>query len=187
MIVAFTIALISGLAQAPSAPEGMVSYVFEFTDVAKDPLYALADPDKITKSRFTVYKEEPWNRRIVPVQIKLHDLSNAEKEVGYTTRMKAAWKANGGVQLTDDPNSPWVLKEELALMKKAEILAQPVSISDSQAVQVAPEVELVTPDTVQLGALEQYWRHGLIGFIALILIILVIRWGFFSEVWLGVD
>jgi hypothetical protein len=188
MIVALTIALIAGLSQAPAAPETLDPYIFTFSDGTPD-LYALADSDDFAKGRYFVLEEQPWNRANISREIIKHKLSDTPQEGGasYRAHMKVQWEANGGMQLGDTPDSPWVLKSEYELMQKAQALAQPVVI-DTAPLAIAPLApELVTADTVEVGFMAQWWRHILILGAVLVLSLVLIRWGFFAQVWLGVQ
>jgi len=180
----------AGLAQAPSTPVGAVPYVFELNN-PEETVHALVKPEDLSKSRIPVTIEEPWNRILIPRLILKHKLKidpYPEELHTYRLRMKNAWKSNGGMQLGNAPNSPWVLKDEYELMQRASAMSQPpiVEVKPEPAPEVRPQKPQVTIETVEVDFMAQWGLHVFIGIVTLVLIGFVIRWGFFSQVWLGV-
>lgn len=189
MIVALTLTLFAGLAQSPMAPEGVEPYVFVFSSDPNTEVFALVNTAHLPKSRFLVYKEEPWLRRLTPMEIVKHRLSESypEDKFTYRSRMKAEWLAHSATQIGESKDSPWLLNSEYDLMKRATVLSLPPAFEENLESVASPQGAPVTVNTVEVGMLAQWWLHGLIVIGTLIAIVLVIRWGFFSQVWLGVD
>lgn len=175
----------SGLAQAPSAPPGTVPYVFELKASA-EVVHALVNPTDLSKRRYFVFIEEPWHRSITRREITKSALSEdpyPDEGATYRNRIKSMWLANGGVKVGEH----WVLKSEYALMQRASAMGQVRALETTARSTAVPVKTLATVETVEVGFLKQWGVHGIIGLVVLIAAGLVIRWGFFSEVWLGVD
>ncbi len=121
-MIAATLALAAALTQHSPAVDGMVPYMFTFKN--GDPvLYAYVDPAHLDRVSIPVRIDEPWNKSTFDMNLQKSFIADSSEELSSTreARLKRAWEAAGGQEITDrSGNKYWVLKSDLDKRQRAE-------------------------------------------------------------------
>lgn len=186
MIVSLFTFLLVGLGQLSDSPAEAVPYEFQMKDGTT--LYGLARPSDVTRGSFSILIEEPWRRNVETKSMRGIDVESAYQEAAATRsqRIKREWTENGGILVGEGSEQKWVLKTELALAKRAQELVRPPSQESTVQGVVVPETQVQT--TVEpVGFVTQWWVHGAIGILGLVLAGGALWFGFLRRDWQGVS
>jgi hypothetical protein len=131
------------LAQQSPEAEGLTPYVFTFNN-GEEPLYALVNEEDLGKVSFNVLIDEPWNKTAYwrLLQSTFVAGKSPDEPVVRRERINAAWRAAGGVQVTDRNGNPYpVLQTDRDLAQRAAAIVDAAFPATAAAVDGPPPLE----------------------------------------------